>query len=224
MLINISDKVKSTPPIGTVDYGKTKYYSDDDFSSTDNIFHYHLSKIHIFIGEKNKILGIQSFYKNSKKGEIAGKLGYNESIKVLNLIKFEIPSNDNICNMNVFRSEEGVAKIKFMTRKGKELTVGEGGEDTKLSELNSNKENIILCISGGYSDQLDLIRCKYIKMSDYFGNSLGFFELRMKMQNEKFKDKIITNMNKYQDSDQTLIKACLLPEACFNGIIIFCMK
>ena len=188
------------------------------------MFQYRLCKIHIFLGEKNKILGIQSFYKNTKNEEIPGQLGYDESLKTLNLMKLEIPSNDHLCNMHIFRGDEGVKQIKFVTYKGKELTVGEGGEDTKMSFLNSNKENIILSISGGYNQQLELLGCRYINMSDYFGHTLGYFELRMKMKNENFQNKIIANMDKYKDSDQVLIKVCLLPESCFNEIIQFCMK
>ena len=61
-------------------------------------------------------------------------------------------------------------------------------------------------------------------MSDYFGHTLGYFELRMKMKNENFQNKILSNMDKHKDSDQVLIKVCLLPESCFNEIIQFCMK
>ena len=221
---NISDKIKFIPFVGTYNYLQTKRFKDENFSSKENMFQYHLCKIHIFLGEKNKILGIQSFYKNTKNEEIPGQLGYDESLKTLNLMKLEIPSNDHLCNMHIFRGDEGVKQIKFVTYKGKELTVGEGGEDTKMSFLNSNKENIILSISGGYNQQLELLGCRYINMSDYFGHTLGYFELRMKMKNENFQNKILSNMDKYKDSDQVLIKVCLLPESCFNEIIQFCMK
>ena len=61
-------------------------------------------------------------------------------------------------------------------------------------------------------------------MSDYYGNSLGYFELRIKLRNESFKNKIDSNINKYKDTDKVLIKTCLLPESVFNGIIQFCMR
>ena len=184
---NISDKIKFIPFVGTYNYLQTKRFKDENFSTKENMFQYRLSKIQIFQGEKNKILGIQSFYKNTKNEEIPGQLGYDESLKTLNLMKLEIASNDHLCNMNIFRGDEGVKQIKFVTYKGKELTVGEGGEDTKMSFLNSNKENIILSISGGYNQQLELLGCRYINMSDYFGHTLGYFELRMKMKNENRK-------------------------------------
>ena len=221
---NISDKIKFIPFVGTYNYLQTKRFKDENFSTKENMFQYRLCKIHIFLGEKNKILGIQSFYKNSKNEEVPGQLGYDESLKALNLIKFEIPSNDYLCNLNIFRNDEGVSQIKLSTKKGKELTVGEGGEDTKMSYLNDNKDNIILSISGGYNKQLELLGCRYINMNDYFGHTLGYFELRIRMKNEIFKNKILSNQDKYRNSDQVLIKVCFLPESCFNEIIQFCMK
>ena len=221
---SISEKIKFTSLAGTCTHLQTKRFKDENFSTKENMFQYRLSKIQIFQGEKNKILGIQSFYKNSKNEEVPGQLGYDESLKALNLIKFEIPSNDYLCNLNIFRNDEGVSQIKLSTKKGKELTVGEGGEDTKMSYLNDNKDNIILSISGGYNKQLELLGCRYINMNDYFGHTLGYFELRIRMKNEIFKNKILSNQDKYRNSDQVLIKVCFLPESCFNEIIQFCMK
>ena len=221
---NISMKIKPSPPIGIYSHMETKHFSDDNFSTRDNIFQYRLSKIHIFLGEKNKILGIQSFFKNLKNEEKSGQMGFDESLKVLNMIKFEIPSNDYLCCLNIFKSDNGIGKLKFSTKKGKELTVGEDGEDTILSYINGKKESIILSISGGYSKQLDFIRFMFININDYFGHTLGYFELRIKLKNDDYRNKINTNIDKYNETDQILIRACLLPAACFNEIIRFCMK
>ena len=60
----ILEKIKAIPFYGIYDYNITKKLYDDNFSSKENTFQYRLSKIHIYLGEKNKILGIQSFYKN----------------------------------------------------------------------------------------------------------------------------------------------------------------
>ena len=221
----ILEKIKAIPFYGICDYNITKKLYDDNFSSKENAFQYRLSKIHVYLGEKNKILGIQSFYKSLKRIEFPGNLIFNDSIKELQLLKFEIPSNDFLCYMNIYKNDvEGIKRLKFATKKGKEFEVGEGGEDAKISYLNDNKENIILSISGGYSSQLDVINCRYINMNDYFGNILGYFELRIKIKNDKvFKNKVDTNLDKYEDSDRILLKACLLPESCFNEIIQFCM-
>ena len=220
---SIAEKIKATPLIGIINFNQTKRFYDDNFSTKENMFQFSLSKILIFIGEKNKILGIRSFYKNLKKEEKEGQIGYNDALKVINIIKFEIPSNDYLCCLYIFTSDKGIEQLKFLTKKGKELTVAEGGQNIIKNYIN-DKENIILSISGGYSDQLDVLRFKYIKISDYFGHTLGYFELRIKMKNEKFKNNINSKIDTYKDSDKILIRACLLPVACFNEIIKFCMK
>ena len=220
---SIAEKIKATPLIGIINFNQTKRFYDDNFSNKENMFQFSLSKILIFIGEKNKILGIRSFYKNLKKEEKEGQIGYNDALKVINIIKFEIPSNDHLCCLYIFTSDKGIEQLKFLTKKGKELTVGESGQNIIKNYIN-DKENIILSISGGYSDQLDILRFRYIKMSDYFGHTLGYFELRIKMKNEKFKNNINSKIDTYKDSDKILIRACLLPVACFNEIIKFCMK
>ena len=223
---SIAEKIKFLPFYGIVDFKETKRFYDDNFSSKENLFQFRLSKIQIFIGNKNNILGIQSFYKNLKNEEFPGKIGYNEQIKeILKIIKFEISPNDYLCYMNIYKTdEEGIKRLKFATKKGKELEVGEGGDDSKISYLNENGQNIILSISGGYNKQLSLLSCRFININDYFGNSIGYFELRIKMKDEKFKNKVNANINRYEDSDKVLIRACLLPESCFNGIIQFCMR
>ena len=220
---SIAEKIKATPLIGIINFNQTKRFYDDNFSTKENMFQFSLSKILIFICEKNKILGIRSFYKNLKKEEKEGQIGYNDALKVINIIKFEIPSNDHLCCLYIFTSDKGIEQLKFLTKKGKELTIGEGGQNIIKNYIN-DKENIILSISGGYSDQLDILRFRYIKISDYFGHTLGYFELRIKMKNEKFKNNINSKIDTYKDSDKILIRACLLPVACFNEIIKFCMK
>ena len=102
----IAKKVKSLPFYGLIEYNRTKRFNDENFSSVENLFQYRLSKIHIYLGEKNKILGIQSFYKNLKNEEFPGQVGYNESIKELELKEFVIPSNDHLIGMKIYRNDK----------------------------------------------------------------------------------------------------------------------
>ena len=47
--------------------------------------------------------------------------------------------------------DDDIRKLKLGTKKGKELIVGlDDGEDRIISSINSNKDNIILSLSGGY--------------------------------------------------------------------------
>ena len=227
---SIIDKIKYLPRYGYISAKVSKYFNDNKFIKKENLYKYRLSKISIFKGEKSSILGIQSFYTNMKNEEIGGEKALNNSINILETINFEIPPNDFLCNMNICMGNDYITKIKFGTQKGKEIEVGEGTEEgeggkyKKISCLNKTKDNIILILYGGYTDQLQSLGCKYIKNSDYFGNVYGYFELRKKLKNENFKKEINSNMDKYSDEEKALLSACLLPDSCFNEIISFCIR
>ena len=219
----IIDKIKYIPQYGNILRKKTKFFNDCKFIEKENLYKYRLSKISIFKGENNSILGIQSFYSNMQNEEIAGEKIFINSI-LLDTINFEIPPNDFLCNINLCVGDDYITKIKFGTQKGKEIEVGEGGEFKKISCLNKTKDNIILILYGGYTNQFQSIGCKYINKNDYFGNVYGYFELRKKLKNENFKNEINSNINNYSENDKTLLSACLLPDACFNEIISFCVR
>ena len=218
----IIEKIKYIPPYGIISSKESKRFNNNNFIRKDSLYKYRLSKIIIYKGENNYILGIKSFYSNNKKEEIAGEEGYDNSINVLEKIIFEIPANDYLCNINVWIGDEYITKIKFGTNKGKEITVGEQGEDKKISCLNNNKENIILVINGGYKEHLKFINLKYININDYFGNVNGYFELKMKLKDEKFKKLINSKLEMLKDEDKVLLSACLLSDSCFNIVMSFC--
>ena len=89
--------------------------------------------------------------------------------------------------------------------------------------MNNNKENIILVINGGYKEQLKFLNCKYININDYFGNVNGYFELKMKLKDEKFRKIINSKIEMFKDNDKILLSACLLPDSCFNIVMSFCV-
>ena len=220
----IIDRINYIPPYGVKILKESKQFNDNKFIEKENLYQYRLSKIIIFKGQNNSILGIQSFYINKNDKEIPGEEGYDKSINALETIKFDIPSNDYLTNMNIWVDENFITKIKFETKRGKEFIVGEGGEEKKLSCLNKSKENMILALYGAYKNQLELLSCKYINKNDYFGNIWGYFELRIKLRDKKFKNTINSNLQKYNDSDKILLSACLLPDSCFNELISFCVN
>ena len=220
----IIEKINYIPPYGNLTFKESKNFNDKKFIQKENIYQYRLSKINIFKGENNSILGIQSFFRNNKNQEIPGQEGFNKTANILETITLEIPPNDYLSNMNVWVGDDYITKIKFGTKKGKELIVGEGGEDKTISCLNKDKENLILYLYGGYKEQLQYISCKYINNNHYFGNIYGYFELRMKLKNEKFKKMINSNLENLKDDDKILLSACLLPDACFNIVMAYCIK
>ena len=219
----IIEKIKYIPPYGIISSKESKRFNNNNFIQKDKLYKCRLSKIIIFKGENNSILGIKSFYSNTQKEEISGEEGYDNSKNLLEKIIFEIPANDYLCNINIWIGDEYITKIKFGTNKRKEIIVGEGGEDKKISCLNNNKENIILVINGGYKEQLKFLNCKYININDYFGNVNGYFELKMKLKDEQFRKIINSKIEMFKDNDKILLGACLLPDSCFNIVMSFCV-
>ena len=66
----IANKVKALPLYGVLHFGETQRFDDAQFSTVDNIYQYRISKIKVFLGENNRILGIQAFYKNTKGEDV----------------------------------------------------------------------------------------------------------------------------------------------------------
>ena len=220
----IIEKIKYIPIIGYVPLKELKKFDDNKFSQKENIYQYRLSKIKIFKGENNSIIGIHSFFKNSKNEEIPGEEGYNKEANILETITLEITPNDYLSNMNVWLDDDyHITKLKFGTKKGKELIVGDGGEEKIISCLNKDNKNIILCLYGGYKEQLLCISCRYINNKDYFGYINGYFELKIKLKNETFKKMIYSNLENLKYDDKILFIACLLPDSCFNTVMAYCI-
>ena len=220
----IYPKIKSIGLCGIMHYNETKLFNDFKFSSIDYLYKYKLSKIKIFLGENDIILGIQTFYKNSKNEEFPGEKGHDESIKEIEIKTFEIADNDFLCNLNVWVGEDYITRIKFGTKKGKEFLVGiNKGEDKSNNIINENQKNIILCFTGGYQKNLELIGCRYLNINEYFMNTNGYFELQKKLKHDDYKEKIQSDINKLSETDKVLFKACCLPDNIFSGIIKYCL-
>jgi len=218
------EKIRGIGVYGVFHFNETKRFDDEQYATKDNLYQYRIAKIKVFLGEKNLILGVQAFYKNLKGEEIAGAEGRDKSVKELDIKTLDIPPNDYLCNLNIFVGDDYITKLKFVTKKGRELEVGtEDGEDRIVSQINSNKENIILCLSGGYRKNLELISCKYLPINQYLGPTLGYFELKKKLRHEDFRQKTREKLNLFSDSDKVLFRACCLPDNAFNEIIKYCL-
>ena len=220
----VVNKIKSIGVYGVLHYNETLRFNDDQFSEKENIYQYRISKIKVFLGEKDLILGLQTFYKNMKGEEIAGAEGRDKNIKELDIKTLEIAPNDFLCNLRIFVGDDYITKLKFGTKKGKELEVGtDDGEDRIISVINDNKDHIILSLFGGYRKSLELLSCKYLPIKEYLGPTIGYFELKKKLKHEDFKKKIEENLSNLPVSDQILYKTCCLPDNVFNEIIKYCL-
>ena len=220
----IIDEIKGIGVYGVLHYNETKRFYDEKYVEKENIYQYRMSKIKVFLNENGNILGLQAFYKNLNGEEEAGAEGRDNTIKEYDIQTLEIPANDFLCNIHIFVGVDYITKLKFVTKKGKELEVGTNdGEDRTCSILNENKDKIVLCLSGGYRDKLELISCKYIPIKKYLGPTSGFFELKKKLKNSDFKKTVESKLSELDNSSQVLFRACCLPDNVFNEIIKFCL-
>ena len=220
----IFEEIKGIGTYGILHYNETKRFYDEKYAEKQNIYQYRMSKIKVFLNENGNILGLQAFYKNLNGEEEAGAEGRDNTIKEYDIKILEIPANDFLCNIHIFVGTDYITKLKFVTKKGKELEVGtDDGEDRTCSQLNGDKDKIVLCLSGGYRDKLELISCKYIPFNKYLGPTRGFFELRIKLKKDEFKKSIESKLSELDNPSQVLFRACCLPDNVFNEIIKFCL-
>ena len=190
----VVERIKQIGVYGILHYGETQRFDDDKYALKENIYQYRISSIRVYVGENNSILGVQAFYKDLKGKEFPGAEGRDKTIKELDIKKLEIPPNDFLCNLNIWVGDDDIRKLKFGTKKGKELLVGtDDGEDRIISVINNNKEHIILSLSGGYRKTLELLSSKYVPINEYLGPTMGYFELKKKLKNEDFKKKLKNN-------------------------------
>ena len=220
----VIEEIKGIGVYGVLHYNETKRFCDEKYVEKENIYQYRMSKIKVFLNENGNIQGLQAFYKNLNGEEEAGAEGRDNTIKEYDIQTLEIPANDFLCNIPIFVGVDYITKLKFVTKKGKELEVGTNdGEDRTCSILNENKDKIVLCLSGGYRDKLELISCKYIPIKKYLGPTSGFFELKKKLKNSDFKKTVESKLSELDNSSQVLFRACCLPDNVFNEIIKFCL-
>ena len=223
----ILDDIKNIAFFGTVYPDEIKRFDDSHYFNEENLFHYRLSKIKAFIGEKNGkelILGLQTFYTDLNGKEIANAEARDKAEKELDIKVLEIAPNDYICHFYIRTGDDRITQLKFVTRKGKEFIVGsDEGEEKFVEFINDNNDFIILYFFGGYRKCLEAIAAGYIPLKSYLGNTAGYFQLKKKMKEESFRKAVEAKLKDLNNSDVVLYRVCLLPDPCFNSIIRFCL-
>ena len=224
----IADKIRCTAFFGTIfPNADQKRFDDTNYFNRENIFHYRLSKIRFFLGEKDNkpiIQGLQTFFKDFYGKEYVSEEARDGNEKELDIKDLDIPSNDYICNFHLRVGSERITQIRLKTIKGKELIVGsDEGEEKVIDYINDNKEYMILFFFGAYRKCLEAIAAGYIPIKSYLGNTIGYFELKRKVKDKSFKDAIEAKLNQLSESDKVLFRVCNLPDSCFNSIIRFCL-
>ena len=224
----ISNKIRCTAFFGIIyPNAEQKRFDDTNYFNRENIFHYRLSKIRFFLGEKDNrpiILGLQTYFKDFYGKEFISEEARDDSEKELDIKDLDIPSNDYICNFHLRVGSERITQIRLKTIKGKEFVVGsDEGDEKILDYINDTNEYMILFFFGAYRKCLEAIAAGYIPIRIYLAPTIGFFELRKKYKNKFFKQKIEEKLDKLSDKDKVLFRVCGLPENCFNCVIKYCL-
>ena len=223
----ILEDIKSTAFFGTVYPDEIKRFDDSQYFNEENLFHYRLSKVKAFMGEKNGkelILGLQTFYTDLNGKEIPNAEARDKNEKEIDIKVLEIAPNDYICHFYLRAGDDRITQLKLVTRKGKEFIAGsDEGEEKIVEFINDKNDYIILYFFGGYRKCLEAIAAGYIPLKSYLGNTAGYFQLKKKMKEESFRKAIEAKLKDLSNSDVVLYKVCLLPDPCFNSIIRFCL-
>lgn len=227
MKAKIAEDIKCTAYFGYVYPDEIKRFDDKDLCNKDNLFQNRLSKIKVFVGDKNGkqlILGLQTIYMNVNGKEIVNEEARDKEEQYIDIKVLEIPSNDYICNFFLSAGDERITRIKLVTKKGKEFIVGsDEGEEKIVDYINDNKDFMILYFFGGYRKCLEAIAAGYIPLKSYLGTTMGYFELKKKLKDKAFRDATQARLDQLSESDKILFRVCTLPDSCFNSIIRFCL-
>lgn len=234
----LKDKYNSTPVYGFIPRDKTRFCDADLFG--DDLWKYAtLRKIKVWYGSpksgdenvKDKVvLGIQAVYQDIVSGskttteQHCGDLGKDD----IESKELELKENDYFAKFNV-DFDTAITHLKFTTRNGEILEVGNEKEETKRTVLlNEEKEPQMVQSFTGYFNTYGLraLGCKYISKKDYILiNLMGVLRLRHVFKiNEKEKKKWTEDeeLNKLPMEMKAIAKLCALPDAPFAEVMKFC--
>ena len=188
----------------------------------------------MWIGDENVkdkvVLGIQAVYQDIVSGnkttteQHCGDLGKDD----IESKELELKENDFFAKFNI-DFDTAITHLKFTTRNGEILEVGNEKEETKRTVLlNEEKEPQMVQSFTGYFNTYGLraLGCKYISKKDYILiNLMGVLRLRHVFKiNEKEKKKWTEDeeLNKLPMEMKAIAKLCALPDASFAEVMKFC--
>jgi hypothetical protein len=193
----------------------------------ENYIYYKPEKIIIWTGEKNEdnvLAGIEIWYRNILNGttkKCKESCGKKQKDKYSYIIK----PTEYLVKFRIWIGDDVIYKINFKTNKGNEFEVGENkGEEIYIDELNGN--NIIMSFMGNYNNYLTSLGLLYIEKKKYLQILFaGYFQLKALLRKEEKRNELLEKAKngEYKKEDLALIKACLLPDNPFNGIIKYCI-
>lgn len=222
------EKCIYTPKYGTIPRQCRSF--DDHSLLGENFYKYKPSRILIWTNETNRISGIQTFFTNILTGDKITS-GENKGLNSLNFQEFNININEYLIDCEIWTDNKSITFINLKTNYGNSFSVGnKTGNKNNISHLieakKIKKEKIIASFFGSYDKLMNGFGLHLVDKAEYLRILFtGYFELKYKLQKEKFKKKILEKMkNKiFNEQEETIIKTCLMPTVPFNTIMKYCI-
>lgn len=226
---------ETSPFYGFISNEFTRFNDFDIFDKNINPFIL-LKKVKLWYGKykvdgnEKSILGIQCEYKDIINGTTKRTDLHCGSLESDDIIVKELGFDDDDCFQEFHICFHNIIfYLKFISRKGKVLEIGEYDKDFEktIGFINEIYPHIINYFYGYYDSQgLRALGCKHINRKNYlFFNLTGVFRLRHKLKlNIKEKEKW-ENEEKIKELDfglQAVLKMCLLPDNQFFSVVKYC--
>ena len=200
---------------------------DDHSLLGEQYYQYKPSKIIFWTNEANRLTGIQTWFKNVIDSNSINS-GENKGTNSLIFKEFDIHPSEYLKQCEIWADNKSITYINLKTNKGTSFSVGEkiGNKYIVNDSDDTKKEKIIISFFGSYNTLLNGFGLHLLDKSQYLMILFtGYFELKYKLQKEKYKEEILEKMKnkKFNFQDETIVKTCLMPSVPFNVIMSYCI-
>lgn len=228
----------SSPSYGMIETHKSQRFNDMKLFTSKSYLFTKLTKVTVWYGstsdksDKNKrkvVLGIEAEYKllkNKSNRNVKNILSNDIIVK-----EIKLKNSSDFFTKLLFCVEDVITYIKFVTKKGNVLELGNFDENTskEISLNNDNDPSIIQTLHGYYDDSgLRALGARYIQAKRfYFINNIEILGIRYRIKrDEKFKEKWENeeNIKKLDVCMQAIIKLAFLPNNTFATVFKYMME
>jgi hypothetical protein len=191
-----------------------------------------LKSLKIYFIEKDRLLGLESFFVNYITGEkkTSGYHGGEILSKDIKIQEITMEYNEYIKSFDIEfdKDFEKIIYIHILTNRGKEIKFGEYNEKKTTIVRDNEKEYMIQFFYGGY-DKTKIMNIGYVYLDIkdfYFYAIIPILKLKYKLKHdEEFRKKLEINYKELLKDNlpmHYLYRACSLPEAIFAKILKYC--
>lgn len=183
-----------------------------------------LYKIKCFISKDKSIIGMQIKYRDKNKKDLL-KEYQTINIKInINCVEqeFIFEKEEKIINITIYKNEY-LKGFEILTNKNRNFLFGSNsGNKIMLNEF-SSKNNIVIGFYSKFDKMIGLtgLGFYYVSFKEYIILLYsGIFYLRAKLQDQKYYNSILNNIEKLEYSNKALVKLGMLPKS----VLLIIMK